>query len=106
METASKIFSLVPDLKFKLDNVSQSPESMRCFGTSTFQYDDFSIETNAGDKIRAPGERFFCRQRRKESEESISNIEKSAFASTSSSIVCIGVVTPCFFASSTPARYK
>lgn len=67
-------------------------KKLRFFGINTIQNENFSLDTNADDKLKAVSEYFLSRHRRKESDKAVSALEKSAFASADSSLGWIETV--------------
>lgn len=82
----AKDFLTAFDRKFKFGAVNHGPGHMRYFGIKTIQHEDFSIATNADDKLEAIDECYISRNRRKESAQPINAIERSSFVSINSSI--------------------
>lgn len=98
----AKAFLDVFDSRFKLGTINSGPGKLRFFGINTVQHEDFTVATDADDKLESVSEYPITRQRRKDSDDDINAIEKSAFASVNSSLGWIGTaVSPlCAFYSS------
>lgn len=77
--------------KFELGTVWSGPGQMRFFGLNLEQADDFTIRTDANDKLKNVDEYQLSRPRRKEFNDKLNEIEKSAFASANSSLGWIGI---------------
>jgi len=88
--------------RFKLGTINSGPGKLRFFGINTLQNEDFTIETDADDKMQALNEYPISRQRRKMGEKPLNEIEKSAFASSNSSLGWVGTAASplCSFYSS------
>lgn len=98
----AKLFLDKFDKKFKFGNVNHGPGKLRYFGINTIQNVDFTVETNADDKLDGVQEYPLSRQRRKEYNEALTKLEKSTFASINSSLGWIGTAASplCSFYSS------
>lgn len=59
----AQLFLEAFDRKFKFGTVSHGPGQMRFFGINTVQHEDFSIETDAEDKIEAVSQYLLLHQR-------------------------------------------
>lgn len=81
---------------FKFGAVNRGPGKLRFFGINTMQNEDFTVGTDADDKLDAVTEYPFTRRRRKQSEEELNTIEKSVFASVNSSLGWIGTAASPF----------
>ena len=84
------------DKRFRFGDVKHGPGKLRFFGINTVQNSDFTIETDADDKLDSVTEYPFSRQRRKQFEQPLNQIEKSVFASTNSSLGWIGTAASPF----------
>lgn len=84
------------DRRFKFGDVKHGPGKLGFFGTNTVQNGDFTIKTDAGDKLNAVTEYPFSRQRRKQFDQPLNKIEKSVFASVNSSLGWIGTAASPF----------
>lgn len=84
------------DKKFKFGDVNHGPGKLRYFGINTTQNSDFTVETDADDKLDGVKEYPISRQRRKEYKELLNKIEKSAYASINSSLGWIGTAASPF----------
>ena len=76
--------------KFKFGTVASGPGRMRFFGINIEQAEDFTIHTEADEKLNALTEFYLSRPRRKEHKSYLNDIERSFFASTNSSLGWIG----------------
>lgn len=74
------------DKRFKFGDVIRGPERLRFFGVNTIQDGDFIIETDGDGKLNAVTEYLISRQRRKQLEQALNEIEKFVFASVNSSL--------------------
>lgn len=83
--------------RFKLGTVSHVPGRLLFFGINTTENEEFTIDTNAGDKRNALPEYSLTRSRRKQPDELLNSFEKSFFASTNSSLGLIGSAASPFF---------
>lgn len=59
---------------------------MRCFGIDSNQEEQMTFQTNADDKLGTLAENFFLRHDREQYDDKFIQIERSSFASTSSSV--------------------
>ena len=78
------------DRCFKLGTVNSGPVKLGFFGINTVQSEDFTVATDADEKLEAVAEYPLTRQRRKECDDDVNVIEKGAFASVNSSLGWIG----------------
>ena len=83
---SAKVFVDAFDSRFNLGTVNHGPGKLRFFGINTTQDEDYTIATDANDKLRAVMECPISRQRRKEPELEENAIEKGTFASINSSL--------------------
>ena len=81
---------------FHLGTVNHGPGKLRSFGINPVQNKNFTIKTDANDKIEALQEYPLTRQRSKESEQEMNKIEKSVFASVNNSIGWLGTAASPF----------
>lgn len=82
----AKAFLDVFDSRFKLGTINSGTGKLRFFGINTVQHEDFTVATDANDKLESVSEHPITRQRRTDSDDDINSIEKSAFASVNSSL--------------------
>lgn len=75
---------------FELGSVVSGPGEMRFFGTNLLQKDDMSVEIDVDDKLSNVFEYSFLRQRRKQMEEQVNDLEKKSFMSVNSTLGWIG----------------
>ncbi len=87
---------------FNLGTINHGPGRLRFFGINTVQSKDFTVTTDADDKMEAVSEYPLTRQRRKEPEMKLNDMERSEFASVNSSLGWIGTAASplCSFYSS------
>ena len=76
---------------FKLGTLNSGPGKLRFFGISTIQNEDSTVATDADDKLEAFSKYIFTGQRRRECDDELNAIEKTAFASVNSSLGWIGM---------------
>lgn len=75
---------------FELGAVVIGPGNLRFFGINITQNDDFSIETNANDKLESVKEQILSTRRRKQYEQDVTPVERKQFMSLNSIIGWIG----------------
>lgn len=68
------------DRRFKFGYVNHGPGKLRYLGINTVQNGDYTIETDADDKLNAAAEYPFSRQRRKQAEQPLNQLDKSVFS--------------------------
>lgn len=78
------------DKHFKLGTVVEGPGKMRFFGSNVEQAENFTVRTNADDKLNGLNEYYLSRYRGQQFQQTLNAIEKSHFASTNSSLGWIG----------------
>ncbi len=78
------------DKTFKLGEIKSGPGKLRFFGINISQNEDRSIDADADDKTKDLFEYSISKLRRKQYEEPMNAIEKSAFMSMNSSLGWIG----------------
>lgn len=88
--------------KSKLGTVGSGPDQMRFFELDLKQADYFTILTDAKDKLKNVDEYQLSQTRRKDFNDKLNAIEKSAFVLVNSSIGCIDTAASPFCSQYTP----
>lgn len=85
--------------KFKLGIVSHGPENFHSYGLRIEQYEDFSYFIDADDKLLSLEAYSTPRVRRRQLDEEIDALKRSAFMSLNPSIFWLGIAVSLLYAS-------
>lgn len=86
------------DARFELGTVAHGPGSLRFYGMNIVQNEDMTCSIDANDKLSALEPYPITRLRRRQTEEPLNSVEKSAFMSLNSSLGWLGLAASPFCA--------